>query len=82
MNCKGADLATPWASVRNNVPSIEIDPSTTTAGPISVFTWNDHRMAMAFGILGVVRPGVVIENPTCVNKSYPGFWDDRAALLD
>ena len=76
------ELSKTGCTVRDAPDAIEIDPSTTAAGPISVFTWNDHRMAMAFGILGVVRPGVVIENPTCVNKSYPGFWDDRAALLD
>ena len=76
------ELGKTGCTVREAPDAIEIDPSTTAAGPISVFTWNDHRMAMAFGILGVVRPGVVIENPTCVNKSYPGFWDDRAALLD
>ena len=76
------ELGRTGCTVREFPDAIEIDPSTTAPGPISVFTWNDHRMAMAFGILGVVRPGVVIENPTCVNKSYPGFWDDRAALLD
>ena len=76
------ELGKTGCTVREHPDAIEIDPSTTEEGPISVFTWNDHRMAMAFGILGLVRSGVVIENPTCVNKSYPGFWDDRAALLD
>lgn len=76
------ELGKTGCTVREDPDAIEIDPSTTVAGPISVFTWNDHRMAMAFAILGMVRSGVMIENPTCVNKSYPGFWDDRAALLD
>ena len=76
------ELGKTGCTVMEHPGAIEIDPSTTEERPISVFTWNDHRMAMAFGILGLVRPGVVIENPTCVNKSYPGFWDDRAALLD
>lgn len=44
-------------------------------------TWNDHRMAMAFGILALREPGLAIEDPSCVAKSYPGFWADRADLL-
>ena len=37
---------------------------------------DDHRMAMAFAVAGLRLPGVVILNPGCVSKSYPGFWDD------
>jgi len=36
----------------------------------------DHRMAMAFAVAGLRVPGVVILDPHCVAKSYPGFWDD------
>ena len=42
---------------------------------------NDHRMAMAFAILALgSENGMTIENPSCVNKSYPRFWDDLAQL--
>ena len=41
-------------------------------------TYQDHRMAMAFAVAGLRIPGMVIENPDCVNKSLPGFW----ALLE
>jgi len=34
----------------------------------------DHRMAMAFAIAGFRSGGVVILDPGCVSKSYPGFW--------
>ena len=37
-------------------------------------TYGDHRMAMAFAVLGTKIPGVTIENPEVVNKSFPGFW--------
>ena len=43
-------------------------------------TYNDHRMAMAFAVLGLVRPGISIKNPACVAKSYPNFWKDFAKL--
>jgi 3-phosphoshikimate 1-carboxyvinyltransferase len=37
-------------------------------------TRNDHRIAMAAGLLALATPGVLIENPGCVAKSYPAFW--------
>ncbi len=37
-------------------------------------TYNDHRMAMCFAIAGLVVPGIVITNETCVEKSFPDFW--------
>lgn len=37
-------------------------------------TYRDHRIAMAFGLAGLVLPGVRVEDPGCVAKSFPGFW--------
>jgi 3-phosphoshikimate 1-carboxyvinyltransferase len=45
-------------------------------------TQHDHRIAMAFAVAGLWVPGVVIDDPACVAKSYPGFWDDLARLTD
>jgi 3-phosphoshikimate 1-carboxyvinyltransferase len=47
-------------------------------------TYEDHRMAMSFAPLALVRPqGIEIEHPQVVTKSYPAFWDDlRAAGFD
>ncbi len=39
-------------------------------------TFNDHRIAMSFAMAGTRISGIVIDNPDCVNKSYPGFWKD------
>ena len=36
---------------------------------------NDHRIAMAFSVLGTVVGGTVIEGAECVNKTFPQFWD-------
>ncbi len=38
-------------------------------------TFNDHRIAMAFSIIGLMVEGITIENEGCVAKSFPGFWD-------
>lgn len=40
-----------------------------------VHTYGDHRIAMAFSILGLVVPGVRIEDPGCVAKTFPEFFD-------
>jgi 3-phosphoshikimate 1-carboxyvinyltransferase len=41
-----------------------------------VETYNDHRMAMSVALIGLKVPGVMINNPGCVAKTYPRFWDD------
>jgi 3-phosphoshikimate 1-carboxyvinyltransferase len=43
-------------------------------------TFRDHRIAMAAGILALRLPGVLVEDPDCVAKSYPRFFRDVEAL--
>jgi 3-phosphoshikimate 1-carboxyvinyltransferase len=42
-------------------------------------TYNDHRMAMCFAILGLKVPGIKIKNPACVKKTFPNFFQKVAA---
>ncbi|MBU0577164.1 3-phosphoshikimate 1-carboxyvinyltransferase [Patescibacteria group bacterium] len=42
----------------------------------NISTYNDHRMAMCFAVVGTKLPGVVIEDPDCTEKTYPNFWKD------
>lgn len=48
----------------------------------TVQTHGDHRLAMAFGVLSVL-PGsqIAIDDPDCVNVSYPDFWRDLHAVV-
>ena len=46
--------------------------------PATFETYRDHRMAMAFGLLGLAGLGMAVRDPGCVAKTFPGFWD----LLD
>ena len=47
----------------------------------SVRAHDDHRLAMAFGVLGAVSGrAIVIDDPQCVSVSYPGFWSDLARV--
>jgi 3-phosphoshikimate 1-carboxyvinyltransferase len=45
-------------------------------------TYNDHRIAMSFAVAGLAVPGVIIKNSACVNKSFPGFWEELKKLSD
>lgn len=49
------------------------------AQPVSIATYEDHRMAMAFAPAALITP-LVIEEPQVVSKSYPGFWEDIEKL--
>jgi len=43
-------------------------------------TFNDHRIAMAFSIIGLVVDGIEIENEGCVAKSFPNYWEKFDSL--
>ncbi len=43
--------------------------------PASVRTYDDHRMAMSFALIGLRAEGVVIEDPGCVSKTFPNYFD-------
>jgi len=61
---------------------VEIEDDTLTVHPperlkvTSIDTYDDHRMAMSFALAGTKSPGVKINDPACVNKTYPGYFDD------
>ena len=50
-----------------------ITPGVPTPGLFG--TYDDHRMAMSFALFGLVHPGIVIDNPTCVDKTFPRYFD-------
>jgi 3-phosphoshikimate 1-carboxyvinyltransferase len=43
--------------------------------PAVISTYDDHRMAMSFALLGLRVPGIAIADPGCVAKTFPGYWD-------
>ena len=50
------------------------------ARPVTIETYNDHRMAMCFAPLAVLAP-ITFTDPSVVSKSYPDFWNQMAKLL-
>ncbi len=54
-------------------PTFNLQPSTFK--PATIQTYNDHRMAMAFSLIGLRSDGVTIENPSCVSKTFPNYFE-------
>lgn len=57
---------------------LKIHPGTPQ--PTSIHTYDDHRMAMSFSLLGLRAPGIDILNPGCTAKTYPRFFNDLDTL--
>jgi len=61
----------------------DADAQHVRPGPLhaaEIDTYDDHRMAMAFALAGLRVPGVVILDPGCVSKTWPGYFDVLASL--
>jgi len=59
-----------------------IKGKTPLRGNVKITTYNDHRIAMAFTIAGLIADGPVkLDNPECVAVSYPQFFEDLKKLL-
>ena len=61
----------------------QVDGLTIQPGPLRgcvLQTYDDHRMAMSLALVGLRLPGVVIDQPACVAKTYPSFFDDLQRL--
>ena len=59
--------------------SIQIVSSTTINENISIKTYEDHRMAMAFAPLSL-KTNIIIQKAEVVSKSFPTFWEDLQSI--
>ncbi len=50
----------------------EIEPAEPL--PSAIETYDDHRMAMSFALIGLRASGIVIKNPECVSKTFPNYF--------
>ncbi len=64
--------------VKEHPDGLTITPRPVT--PATVHTYDDHRMAMSFAIAALRTPGIRIDDPACVAKTFPDFFDRLAAL--
>ncbi len=72
------------SNVREKSDSLEVPgvwcDQPPPSGAVAVHPADDHRIAMAFALLGLRRPGVSIADPEVVAKSYPEFWNDLESI--
>lgn len=66
------------AGVEEQADGLTIQPQPLRG--TTVATYNDHRMAMSLALVGLRVPGVVIDQPACVAKTYPGYFNDLETL--
>ena len=57
--------------------NLQVEPGPLHGAVID--TYNDHRMAMCFSILGLKVSGIKINNPACVKKTFPNFFEKLGA---
>jgi 3-phosphoshikimate 1-carboxyvinyltransferase len=74
-----AELAKTGALVSVEPDGLLIEPTDLLHGA-RLETHHDHRLAMAFGLLGLVVDGIEIADPAVVSKSWPSYWDALAAI--
>ena len=74
-----AELTKLGAKVSVTHESLTLSQSENINPNISIKTYQDHRMAMAFAPLALKVP-IVIEEAEVVSKSYPTFWDDLKSV--
>ena len=79
------ELAPAGAEIRETQDGLEVEGGRPLHARMFA-THDDHRLAMAFAVLGMVVSSptqpVQVQNPGCVSKSYPSFWTDLESLRD
>ncbi len=75
IHAAAAELGKLGVTVEEGEDFLVIHPGATLK-PASIHTYDDHRVAMCFAILGLVFDPIEIEDPGCVVKSFPDFWNE------
>ena len=75
------ELARCGAEVLEHADTLTIQPALAPGAlhGAEIETYDDHRMAMCFAILGLKVPGIKIKNPSCVKKTFPNFFQKLAS---
>ncbi|WP_435624820.1 3-phosphoshikimate 1-carboxyvinyltransferase [Flagellimonas sp.] len=74
-----AELTKLGAQVETDSESLTLQPTSTINNGVSIDTYHDHRMAMAFAPLAL-RTNLFVNDAGVVSKSYPDFWNDLKIL--
>lgn len=81
LRAMATELSRLGARVDEEEDALTVHPlADTGATPAVIETYGDHRMAMAFAVAGLRLEGLRVRDPSCVAKTYPGFWHDWSRL--
>jgi 3-phosphoshikimate 1-carboxyvinyltransferase len=78
LHAVATELARLGATVREQDDGLEIEPSCLRGA--EVHTYDDHRIAMAFALIGLKVPGVRIVDPGCTAKTFPDYFERLEGL--
>ena len=62
--------------------SMTIFPKKQLNDNISIETYNDHRIAMCFSLFCLKNLNITIQDPKCVNKTYPDYFNDLKSVIE
>ena len=62
--------------------SMTIFPQKQLNDNVSIKTYNDHRIAMCFSLFCLKNLNITIQNPNCVNKTYPDYFKDLKSVIE
>ena len=79
MEALKAELSKLGATITVTEHSLHLEPAAAIIPEVSVATYQDHRMAMAFAPLSIKAP-ILIKEAEVVSKSYPEYWDHLKQL--
>lgn len=73
-----AELSKLGGKVTEHDDGWTIEPAALHGGEVD--TYDDHRLAMAFSLVGLKVPGIVIRDPQCVSKTFPTYFSELERL--
>jgi 3-phosphoshikimate 1-carboxyvinyltransferase len=62
--------------------SMTVFPQKQLNDNISIETYNDHRIAMCFSLFCLKNLNITIQDPNCVNKTYPDYFKDLKSVIE
>jgi 3-phosphoshikimate 1-carboxyvinyltransferase len=62
--------------------SMTIFPQKQLNDNVSIKTYNDHRIAMCFSLFCLKNLNITIQDPNCVNKTYPDYFKDLKSVIE
>ena len=69
------------ATVEEGADFIRVTPPAKLTPNAVIDTYDDHRMAMCFSLVSLAGVPIRINDPKCVNKTFPGYWDAFATIV-